>query len=96
MFGSVVAASALGRILMYPQLSHVGCLISICNLIVINCYANIRYSITRLGSNYPTRLINTKKCTCNKDKIISFSLKVLINARITYKLYECTPNKFLC
>ena len=41
-------------------------------------------------------LINTKNCTCNKDKSINFSFKVLINALITYKLYECSPNKLLC
>ena len=29
-------------------------------------------------------MINSKKCTYNKDKIISFSLEVLINALITY------------
>ena len=59
MVGSVAAVFAivLGRILMYPQPSHVGYLISICNLTVISCYANIRYSITRLGSIYPTRWI---------------------------------------
>ena len=59
MFGSVAAVSAttLGKILIYPQLSHVGYLIFICNLTVINCYANIRYSITHLGSNYLTKWI---------------------------------------
>ena len=31
-------------------------------------------------------LINTKKCTCNKDKIISFTLIVSINALIISKL----------
>ena len=59
MVGSVAAvfATVLGRILMYPQPLHVGYLISICNLTVISCYANIRYSITCLGSIYPTRWI---------------------------------------
>ena len=57
MVGSVAAifAATLGRILMYHQPSHVGYLISICNLAVISCYADIRYSITHLGSIYPKR-----------------------------------------
>ena len=41
-------------------------------------------------------MINSKKCSCNKDEIISFSIEVLINALITYKLFEYSPNKFLC
>ena len=33
--------------LMYPQLSHIRFLISICNLTVTSYYANIRYNIMR-------------------------------------------------
>ena len=57
MFDSVATKSTttLDIILMYPQLSYVGYLISICNLTMISCYTNIRYNITHLGSNYLTR-----------------------------------------
>ena len=55
---AAVSATALGRILMHPQSSYVGYFISICNLTVINCYANIRNNITHLGSTYPTRWIH--------------------------------------
>ena len=38
----------LSRILIHPQLSHVGHLIPLCNLTVTNCYVNTRYGITPL------------------------------------------------
>ena len=44
---------------MYPQLSYVGYLIFLCNLIVTNCYANVKYIITCLGSTYSIRWISS-------------------------------------
>ena len=81
MFGLVATASAtaLGRILMYPQPSHVGYLISICNLTVISCYANIRYSITRLGSIYPTMLIFMSSSSLILNQAWPFGTQVKLN-----------------
>ena len=41
---------------MHPQLSYVGYFISICNLRVISCYANIRYNIMRSRFDLPYKV----------------------------------------
>ena len=41
---------------MQPQLSHVGYLLSICNLIMISCYANIIYRIMRSRFQLPYKV----------------------------------------